>query len=74
MVGYITLSCALAVILLVGVILNTGFYLTIRSIASHLKLLEDCPEKDEAHRVLGRERRSHLSTGIPTELPAENGG
>lgn len=52
MVGYITLTYAFAIIFLAGVILNTGFYLAIRTIASHLKLLEDGPEKDEARKLM----------------------
>ena len=62
MVEYITLAYALAIILLVEVILNTGFYLAIRTIASHLKLLEDGPEKDEAHKLMTKiiKRRIHV--------------
>lgn len=53
-VGYLSLSHALCTILLVGVIANSGVYLGIRAIASHLKDLQDGPEKDEAHELMIR--------------------
>ena len=51
-VGYITLAHGLAIILFLGVVLNTGFYLAIRTVASHLKLLEDGNEREEAHDLM----------------------
>ena len=51
-VGYITLEQALAIVLLVGVILHVGFYLAIRAIASHLKLMKNSPEKEKAHDLM----------------------
>jgi hypothetical protein len=51
-VGYMSLSHALCTILLVGVIANSGVYLGIRAMASHLKHLKDGPEKEEAHELM----------------------
>jgi hypothetical protein len=51
-VGYLDLARALFIILLIGVIANTGIYCSIRAISSHLKQLEDGPEKEEAHELM----------------------
>jgi hypothetical protein len=51
-VGHLDLGHALCIILLIGVIANTGIYLSIRTMASYLKGLEDGPEKKEAHELM----------------------
>jgi hypothetical protein len=51
-VGYMDLRLALALILLIGVIANTGIYMSIRTLASYLKQLKDGPEKEEAHELM----------------------
>jgi hypothetical protein len=50
--GYMDLRLAIALILLIGVIANTGIYMTIRTLASYLKQLKDGPEKEEAHELM----------------------
>jgi len=51
-VGYLDLGVALSIIFLVGVIANSGIYLSIRAIGSHLKNLEDGPQKQEAYELM----------------------
>jgi hypothetical protein len=51
-VGYMDLRLALALILLIGVIANTGIYMSIRTLASYLKNLKNGPEKEEAHELM----------------------
>jgi hypothetical protein len=51
-VGYLDLTIALPVIFLVGVIANSGIYLSIRAIGSHLKNLKDGPQKEEAYELM----------------------
>jgi hypothetical protein len=51
-IGYMDLPVALALILLIGVIANTGIYMSIRTLASYLKQLKDGPEKEEAHELM----------------------
>lgn len=52
MVGYMDLRYAICLILLVGVIANTGIYMIIRTFASYLSHLKDGPEKEEAHKLM----------------------
>jgi len=51
-VGYLDLGHALFIILFIGVIANTGIYLSIRTMGSYLMHLEDGPEKEEAHELM----------------------
>ena len=51
-VGYLDLGNAICIILLVGVISNTGIYLSIQTMASYLKGLKDGPAKEEAHELM----------------------
>lgn len=51
-VGYLDLAVALPVVFIVGVIANSGMYFGIKAISSHLKNLEDGPEKEEAHELM----------------------
>lgn len=51
-VGYLDLARAICLIFMIGVIANAGIYCSIRAIASHLKQLEDGPEKEEAHELM----------------------
>ena len=51
-IGHLQLGHALCLILLIGVIANTGIYLSIRTMTSYLKGLEDGPEKEEAHKLM----------------------
>ncbi len=51
-VGYLALGYAICIILLVGVISNTGIYLSIQTMASYLRGLEDGPEKEAAHELM----------------------
>jgi hypothetical protein len=51
-IGYMDLRVAIALILLIGVIANTGIYMSIRTLASYLKQLKDGPEKEEAHELM----------------------
>ena len=51
-VGYMDLRLALSLILLIGVIANSGIYMSIRTLASYLKQLGDGPEKEEAHELM----------------------
>jgi len=51
-VGYMDLRLAIGLILLIGVIANTGIYMSIRTMASYLKHLKDGPEKEEAHELM----------------------
>lgn len=51
-VGYLDLGSALLFIFFFGVIANTGMYLGIRTLSSHLKNLENGPEKEEAHELM----------------------
>jgi hypothetical protein len=50
--GYMDLRYAICLILLIGVIANTGIYMSIRTFASYLKHLKDGPEKEEAHKLM----------------------
>jgi hypothetical protein len=50
--GHLEFRYALCIILLVGVISNTGIYCGIRTIASYLKGLKDGPDKEEAHKLM----------------------
>jgi hypothetical protein len=52
LVGHLQLGHALCLILLVGVISNTGIYLSIQTLASYLKGLKDGPAKEEAHELM----------------------
>jgi hypothetical protein len=52
LVGYLSLAHAICIILLIGVIANSGIYLGIRTMASYLRGLEDCAEKEEAHELM----------------------
>ncbi len=51
-VGYLDLARGLSTILLIGLVTNTGAYLAVRSLASHLKGLQDGPDRDEAHELM----------------------
>ncbi|MDY6986632.1 MAG: hypothetical protein SWQ30_01130 [Thermodesulfobacteriota bacterium] len=51
-VGHMDLRHALCLLFLVGVISNTGIYLGIRTMASHLKGLKDGRAKEEAHELM----------------------
>ena len=51
-VGYLDVVRALATIVLIGVIANTGVYLAVRTLANYLKGLQDGPEKEEAHDLM----------------------
>ena len=50
--GYMDLRLAIALILLIGVIANTGIYMSIKTLASYLKQLKDGPEKEEAYELM----------------------
>lgn len=50
--GHLDLRLAISVIFLFGIISNTGIYLCVRAMSAHLKQLEDCPEKEEAHELM----------------------
>lgn len=50
--GRLGLGHAICIILLVGVISNTGIYLSVRTMASYLRSLSDGPEKEEAHELM----------------------
>jgi len=50
--GYLDLAVALPVIFVVGIVANSGIYCSIRAISSHLRNLEDGPEKEEAHDLM----------------------
>ncbi len=50
--GYLDLARAIGLIFVVGIIANSGVYLAIKAIGSHLKHLEDGPEKEEAHDLM----------------------
>ena len=50
--GHLSLGHALGIILLIGVIANTGIYFSIRTLVSYLKQLDGCPEKEEAHELM----------------------
>jgi hypothetical protein len=62
--GHLELGHALGIIILIGVIANTGIYLSIRTLASYLKQLEDGPKKEEAHELMRKiiKRRTVLPT------------
>jgi len=63
-VGYMDLRLALSLILLIGVVANSGIYLSIRTLASYLKQLGDGPEKEEAHELMTeiiKRRIQHVS-------------
>lgn len=51
-IGYMDLRLAIALILLIGVIANTGIYMSIKTLASYLKQLKDGPEKEEAYELM----------------------
>ncbi|MFH1673699.1 MAG: hypothetical protein ABIF87_09800 [Pseudomonadota bacterium] len=51
-VGYLDLEQALLLIVLCGIIANTGIYLGIKTMSCHLKNLEDGPEKEEAYELM----------------------
>ena len=51
-VGYMPLVNALAVLFFTGIVALFGILLCIRSISTHLKSLEDGPEKEEAHELM----------------------
>jgi hypothetical protein len=51
-VGDVDLAHAIFIIFLVGIIANTGIYLGIRTVSSHLKRLEDGPAKETAHELM----------------------
>lgn len=59
-VGYLSLNHALCTIFLVAVIANSGIYLGIRAMASHLKHLQEGPEKEKAHELMIRIIRKRL--------------
>ena len=50
--GHLDLGHALSIIILVGIIANTGMYLGIRTLASYLKCLKDGRQKEEAHELM----------------------
>lgn len=50
--GCIDLRYALWLILCIGVIANTGIYLGIKTLSSHLKNLKEGPEKKEAYKLM----------------------
>jgi hypothetical protein len=52
LVGEIQLGHALCLILLIGVIANSGVFLGIRAMASYLKGWKDGPAKEEAHELM----------------------
>jgi hypothetical protein len=51
-VGHLDLGHALCLVFLIGVIANSGIYLGIRTMASHLKGLKEGREKEEAHELM----------------------
>jgi uncharacterized membrane protein HdeD (DUF308 family) len=51
-VGYFHLKQALLLILLIGVILNTGGYCVVKTLSSYLKHMQDGPAKEEAHDLM----------------------
>jgi hypothetical protein len=63
-VGYLDLRVALPVVFIVGVIANSGMYLGIRAISSHLKTLEDGPEKEEAHELMVKIIKKKVLSGV----------
>ena len=63
-VGHMDLRHAVCLLFLIGVIANTGIYLGIRTMTSHLKGLKDGRAKEEAHELMMKIiRRRILNVG-----------
>jgi hypothetical protein len=61
--GHLDLGRALFIILFCGVVGNTGIYLSIRAMGSHLNHLQDGPEKEEAHDLMIKIIRKRVPNG-----------
>ena len=51
-VGYLDIGVAIPGLFIVGVVANGGIYFSIRAISSHLKHMQEGPEKEEAHALM----------------------